>query len=125
MPRSPRKPLAYLISAAAVSAGLGLAITPSALADDDTQPRSPDTGSSQCGNFLNDGPAGAGKIAACPLVDPKLNYQPPTDRAAPPPAPGTPGTHARKGHGSASDDSDSHDGDSHDSDSDDNDSNDD
>jgi hypothetical protein len=88
MPRSPRKPLAYLISATAVSAGLGLAITPAALADDETQPRSPDTGSSQCGNFLSEGASGAGKIAACPLVDPKFNFQPPTEKAAPPAATG-------------------------------------
>jgi hypothetical protein len=88
MPRPSRKSLAYLVSATAVSAGLGLALAPHALAQDQSQPRTTDANSGQCGNFLSDGAAGAGKVAACPLVDPKFSFQPPTDQATPPSASG-------------------------------------
>jgi hypothetical protein len=117
MPRPSRKSLAFLVSAASVSAGLGLAVTPHAFADDQSQPHNPGTDSSQCGNFLSDGPEGAGKIAACPLVDPKFSFQPPTDKATPPPASGS---RASTRDSDDSDDNDAKNGDSNDGDSNDN-----
>lgn len=109
MPRSPRI-LAYLISATAVSAGLALAITPAALADDENQPHSPNDGKTKCDEFLHHGPEGAGAIAACPLIDPKFNFSPPTDRAAVPPAPGAPGAKASNQKSSRSQSSESDEG---------------
>jgi hypothetical protein len=88
-----RKPLVTLLTAAAVSAALGIAGAPVALADDDSQPQPPNDG---FGNAISSGPETYGKIAQYPLVDPpKLAFNPPTDRP-----------HAQAGSNSGSGDSD-------------------